>query len=599
MTSNPNKLARFWKELKRRRVIHVITVYASAAFVLIELVNNLTEPLNLPPGLATIVIVILAAGFPLTVILSWVYDLTGKGWERTKPIEEIPEESKEKVSNGWKIATYLSFAVILGLVAFQLVRSTGQFMAADMQSLMILPIENYTGDDGLDEFISGMHSALITDVGRISKLKVKSKTTSVACADKSPEDIVAEQGVDVILVPTFMCLADSVCFQMKAITSEGEEVWISDYQEPKSQLQNLTNSITMIIAEEVNVKLTAGEKRILTENRTTDPDAFEAWVTGQRYWDQLNKNDLELAKRYFERAIEIDPDWPPPYAGLAFTWGALMSFGNVPDSIGQPKRYEYLYKALELDSLDAYVQYVLAGISVWNEWDWEKGERAFVTSLKLNPNNARCRIYYAHLLDILRRSEEALDQAKLAVQLDPLNPLILGLYVVVMINNDQCDEALEYLKMAQAIDPDHSFLQGRLHKIYECMGEYDKIFKEWREITLPLWERYGVTEILDSTYQEHGYIAFVEEESRINKEIMKEIPFGPNYFFNQHLTIGQYDKAMDYLEIFFTDLMKRGKYQFLRGKTDMAYIGTKPYFSKMKDNPRYIELLKKMNLPVE
>jgi len=73
MPENRNKLSQFWQELKRRRVIHVITVYASAALVIIELVNNLTEPLNLPPGLATVGIVVLAVGFPLAIILSWVY----------------------------------------------------------------------------------------------------------------------------------------------------------------------------------------------------------------------------------------------------------------------------------------------------------------------------------------------------------------------------------------------------------------------------------------------------------------------------------------------------------------------------------------------
>ena len=90
MTKNPgmpqkkSKLNKFWQELKRRRVVHVITVYASASFVLIELVNNLTEPLNLPPGLATIVVIVLAVGFPLAVILSWIYDLTPEGIEKTK-----------------------------------------------------------------------------------------------------------------------------------------------------------------------------------------------------------------------------------------------------------------------------------------------------------------------------------------------------------------------------------------------------------------------------------------------------------------------------------------------------------------------------------
>ena len=87
MSDRPSKISLFWKELKRRRVIHVITVYASSAFVIIELINNLAEPLNLPPNLATIVIIVLAVGFPLAIILSWLYDLTSEGVEKTKPIE--------------------------------------------------------------------------------------------------------------------------------------------------------------------------------------------------------------------------------------------------------------------------------------------------------------------------------------------------------------------------------------------------------------------------------------------------------------------------------------------------------------------------------
>jgi len=94
MVGHQNRLSRFWQELKRRRVIHVITVYASAAFVIIELIGNLTEPLNLPANLSTIVIIVLVVGFPLAIILSWIYDLTSGTFERTKPIEDIQESER-------------------------------------------------------------------------------------------------------------------------------------------------------------------------------------------------------------------------------------------------------------------------------------------------------------------------------------------------------------------------------------------------------------------------------------------------------------------------------------------------------------------------
>jgi len=85
MPSKQNRLSQFWQELKRRRVIHVIIVYATAAFVIVELVNNVTEPLKLPEWTPTLVILILLVGFPLTIIFSWIFDVTPEGVERTKP----------------------------------------------------------------------------------------------------------------------------------------------------------------------------------------------------------------------------------------------------------------------------------------------------------------------------------------------------------------------------------------------------------------------------------------------------------------------------------------------------------------------------------
>ena len=152
MKAKDNKLSLFWQELKRRRVIHVITVYASATFVIIELINNLSEPFNLPDNLLTIVVIVLAIGFPLAIILTWIYDLTSEGMERTKPLSEVEEDKATKVPNAWKIATYVSFVLIIGLVVLNIVGINKQAFAASVNSLVILPFENYTGDDQLEYF---------------------------------------------------------------------------------------------------------------------------------------------------------------------------------------------------------------------------------------------------------------------------------------------------------------------------------------------------------------------------------------------------------------------------------------------------------------
>ena len=166
MYRNPNKLTQFWKELKRRRVLHVITVYASAAFVIIELINNLEEPLKLPSNLLIIVIITLAVVFPLVIILSWLYDLTPGGVSKTKPMSEGADVEKSVVPSAWRIATYASFVAIAGLVVFNIVGLNKQVFAGSVDSLVILPFGNYTGDDQLEYFVSGMHSSLVGDMDR-------------------------------------------------------------------------------------------------------------------------------------------------------------------------------------------------------------------------------------------------------------------------------------------------------------------------------------------------------------------------------------------------------------------------------------------------
>ena len=198
MPISPNKLSRFWQEIKRRRVIHVITVYASVSWVLIQLINNLAEPLNLPPKLFIIVLIVLVVGFPLAIILSWIYDVTSEGVEKTKPIEELKEGEKTGIPNAWKIATYVSFIVIIGLTVLNIVGGGKQLRAGDIQSLVILPFENYTGDDQLDNMVSSMHSLLCGDMGRISGLRVIGKTSSKIYkdTDMSAKDIARELNVE-------------------------------------------------------------------------------------------------------------------------------------------------------------------------------------------------------------------------------------------------------------------------------------------------------------------------------------------------------------------------------------------------------------------
>ena len=588
MSTNPNKLTRFWHELKRRNVARVFAVYAAAAFMILELVDIMSEPFGLPDWTLNLVFAILALGLVTAMIFSWIFDVTPKGVEKTKPLSEVHEKEKQTVPNGWKVATYASIVVIIGLVVLNIFSGPKQLRAGDVQSLVVLPFDNLTGDDQLEYFVSGMHASLIGDMGKVGGMRVISKTSSNTYKDidKSIPEIATELGVDAVVESTLMCLGDTICLQIRVITPFPEErqLWIADYKEEKSQILNLYNRITKQIASEVMIELTPEEKRLLDKSVTVNEEAYDAYLKGQQYWDQLSEESLQKAMEHMNTAIELDPDWAPPYAGVAIVWGGMMQMGFASPSVAAPEIAVNLNKSIELDSDFADLHFFIAALAVWMEWDWDKGEKSFLKALAINPNDVMSRIYYAHLLMILQRTDEALAQGHLAVGLDPLNPLVLALYSVVLAGAEECESALVHAEKAVTIDPENYFAYGALEHVAFQNEEYDKVL-EAIKFQLPL-ENEKIKEI-EGIYENHGFLAAYEDA--INQmEIMAQQQFVlPCDMAVRYYLINQDDKAIDWLETGFNI-----------HDPNMPYItsGITKY-DRLHGNPRYIDLVEKLNLP--
>ena len=593
MHNSQNKLSRFWQELKRRKVIYVITIYASAAFVIIELINNVVEPLNLPGRTPTVAIIVLAIGFPIAIILSWIFDLTSKGVEKAKPLIEGVESEIPARQNEWKIATYVSIAVIIGLIILNLVGGPTRLKAGDIQSLVVLPFENFTGDDQLEYFVSGMHFSLIGDIGKIGGLKVISKTSSDVYknADKSVPQIAAELKVDALVEAAVMCLGeDSVCIQFKLMTPDEDQLWIADYREAKSQILNLYTRVTKKIADEVMVELTAKEMSLFDRDRTVDREAYDAYLKSHQYLYDLGEESLNKAKEYLNIAIEKDPDWAPLYSSLAQVWSAILQVGHEPPEVAGPKIFEYLNKALELDPNSADSHYTKAVIAVWAEWDWEKGEKAFEKSLELNPNNAMCRVFYGHLLMILQRPDEALSQAQLAVELDPLDPFLLALSAVVYNDAGDSQNALSHLDKALSIDPQHFFTISIIEYIAFQDGDYDKAFEAGKFIMTNAFlssEQDAIKEI-ESIFDEQGFFAAYEAITKQLEIMAQDEYINPIEIAIRYSWLNKYEKTMDWIE--------KG---FELHDQNMPYLATGIYkLDSLYDNPRFIDIVEKMNLPL-
>ena len=308
MAGHQNRLSLFWQELKRRKVIHVITVYASAAFVIIELIGNLSEPLKLPAALSTIVIIVLAVCFPFAIVLSWLYDLTSGTFERTKPIDDIPEKERIQIPNAWKIATYLSFVVIVGLLVLNIASRSELIKPGMIQSVAVLPFDNYTGDDNLDYVAAGMHASLITDIMKVSALRVTGETSSSVYknTDKSAPLIGEELNVDLLIEPTLTCYGDSVCVLIRAVTTTQEEkqILVREYRVDKNEILSFYGRVTKEIASELKVELNPEEVRLLSKSRIVDREAYDEYLKARSYMNDLRKESFFKALDYLNSAIE-------------------------------------------------------------------------------------------------------------------------------------------------------------------------------------------------------------------------------------------------------------------------------------------------------
>jgi tetratricopeptide (TPR) repeat protein len=404
-------------------------------------------------------------------------------------------------------------------------------------------------------------------------------------------DIAIKHNVDALVEPTLTCYGDMVCIQVRVITPYPEEklLWVEDYMEDKSQMLNLYNRITKQIANELRVNLTQQEEALLDESRMVDPDAYDAYLMGRYYLDKISRESLPDAIESFNKAIEIEPEWAAPYAGLAEVGSYMkqMGFGSASDIIIMI--YENLNKALALDPNSVESHYTTAVTAAWTEFDWERAEAEFMKAIELNPSHVRSHSFYAHVLTIHRRTDEALHHGKISQELDPENPFTLGLYAVVLINAGKCQEALYYIEKALSIEPGHYFAYGQLLPAYECLGDYEKWIESWGEKVRGKWNDEGREAVL-SVFQDRGYIGAIEEMFEMNEKFGNEGCFmSEGIKTERYLMLRNYDKVMDHLET---------RYENNNHDPSLPYISTRSTYDKMKGNPRYLALLEKMDLPV-
>jgi tetratricopeptide (TPR) repeat protein len=239
----------------------------------------------------------------------------------------------------------------------------------------------------------------------------------------------------------------------------------------------IQDDIARTIVTALKVRLLGEEGAPLIKYYTENLEAYRLYLIGRDLWNKRGEADLIKSIEYFEKAIEIDPNYALAYVGLGNAYQVLGNNGYWLPEKAFPRARAAALKALEIDDKLAEAHTALAGIMGDYDWDFVNAEKEFKLAIELNPGYAISHQWYAELLSYLGRLEEAIREIKIARNLDPLSPRISASVGFFMIFSRRYGEALEELNKALEVDPNHSLTHELLGWVYEAMGKYEDAVK--------------------------------------------------------------------------------------------------------------------------
>ena len=508
----------------------------------------------------------------------------------------VPEAIKTRVRKAdlqkrRKLILYIVSAVLIVVavvVVSFLVRSSNV-----IDSIAVLPLKNLTGDAEQDYFVDGVTDELIGELGQISGLKRVISRTSVMQyrdTDKSLSDIARELKVDAVLEGTVYEAGDSVRIRFQLIDVLPKELNLggSTYKRAKSDVLMMLSDITQSVADIIQVGLTAEEEIRLANAHQIDPEAYEAYLRGLSHWYKLTPADLEASLQYFESALKIDPDYGLAHTGIALVWIGRKQMGLAAPAETTPKIREAVFKALDLDSTLAEAHYALALFKTWSEWDWQGGEKAFQRAIELKPNYPDARVYYSNLLCYLKRAEEALEQGKMALEQDPRNSLVMGIYGLTLGMLGELDEAILQARNALRTSPHDPPSHSILWESYHIQGLFEKALVEAKAFFAGLGLEM-ISEMMNQEYEKNGYKEAMHLTAETLVSISKETYISPYFISFCYAFSGEKKQTLDWLE---------NGYEIK--EPSMPYLGGEGVITNLLHNDSHFkDVLRKMNLPVE
>lgn len=359
----------------------------------------------------------------------FIETVPGTGYRFIAPVDVDTESAAPAQQRSGRKRRMLIFAAIIialaggGLLLARWVDSTSDIPT--VERIAVLPLVNLTGEPAQEYFVEGVHDALIAELSRAASIDVISRTSVMGFRNTklSVPEIAEALDVDALVEGSVMRTGNNLTVTAQLIATNPERhLWADRYHRDVSELFDITTSIVAAIASEIAIEVSPDHRVAAAGAMPMNSEAYEAYLLGRFHFEQRTAEGYRLAREQFRKAIELDPEFAPPYVGLAHTFGSAAIFGLVQPADGFPEARRLAERAVALDSTLAEGHLILAGVSFYWDWNLAEAERTANYALRLNPNLANAYRFLAEIYSATGRHAEALAAVERAREIDPLPP---------------------------------------------------------------------------------------------------------------------------------------------------------------------------------
>src|SRR5947208_810990 len=583
----------FFAELKRRNVYKVAVAYAIVGWLLVQVATQVFPFLEIPNWIVRLVIVLVAAGFPVALVIAWAFELTPEGIRRTEDVDPTVS-ARQPRKYTWIFVVILGAALSAGLffIGRFTARNTAGAAGTELpaKSIAVLPFDNLSRDPDNAFFAEGVQDEILTRLAKVADLKVIARTSTqrFKSAPENLPDIAQQLGALNILEGSVQKVNDQVRVNVQLINAlTNAHLWAEIYDRKLTDIFAVESDIAKTIADTLQAKLTGSEKTAISKEPTANTEAYELYHKGRSLWGKRTGDNIPKAIGFYEQAITRDSNYALAYAGLSAAYILSPFYAGADRHEANSKAKEAALKALGLDPNLAEAHLALGKVLFFSEIDLAGAMREYKRAIELKPNDATAHHWFGNdSLTALGRFDEAIAEGRRAIELDPLS-IVINADVGSTFYYAGCyDESASQLRKTLEIDPTSFYAHYNLGIVLQAKGDLSGAIAEYEKA-----KQLGDNPLVSTLCAQAKALAGEKDAAlRMLTEFDK---------ISQHREVVGYLRALLYLSLNNKDealhWLEQGFAE--RDGSNISWIKVDPLLDSLHGDPRFEALVQKVIAP--